>query len=257
MTRIIAFVNQKGGVAKTTSAVNIGAGLAIKDKRVLLIDLDPQGNLTASLGINVIDLDHTIYEVLKGDCTISQATVSVNHSYHVVPSDIRLSGAEIELGGQAGREMILKEALAPVVGRYDYILIDCPPSLSLLTLNALTAAKEMFIPLQTEYLALHGMAQLIKTTEIVKSRLNPELEITGIIGTLYDRRKSLNRDVIKKIKAYFPDKLFKTHIRNNVAIAEAQGFGIDIFQYKPKSNGASDYESLVNEVIKQEKEIKK
>lgn len=254
MARIIAFVNQKGGVAKTTSAVNVGAGLSIRDKRVLLIDLDPQGNLTTSLGIAAHELDNTIYEVLKGNCTITEATVSVNHSYHVVPSDIRLSGAEIELSSQAGREMILKEALKPIVERYDYILIDCPPSLSLLTLNALTAAKEIFIPLQTEYLALHGMGQLIKTKETVKNRLNPDLEITGIIGTLYDRRKSLNRDVIKKIKGYFPNQTFKTHIRNNVAIAEAQGFGLDIFQYKPKSNGAKDYESLVDEVIKQEKE---
>lgn len=254
MTRIIAFVNQKGGVAKTTSAVNVGAGLSLAGKRVLMIDIDPQGHLSNSLGIDTIDLDNTIHEMLIGESDIKDAIVTTSAFYDVLPSDIRLSGAELQIGFKQGREAILKEALQSIINKYDYILIDCPPSLTLLTLNALTAAKEVFIPLQTEYLALHGMSQLLQTVKVVKERLNPELEITGIIATLYDRRKSLNRDVVKKIKDYFPNKLFKTHIRNNVALAEAQGFGIDIFHYQRRSNGAKDYGSLVSEIIKQEKE---
>ncbi|MBM7650536.1 chromosome partitioning protein [Bacillus ectoiniformans] len=251
MARIIAFVNQKGGVAKTTSTANIGAGLSSLGKRVMLVDLDPQGNLTASLGITAHELDNTINEVLIGTCTITEATEIIN-DYHVIPADIRLSGAEIELSTQAGREMILKEALQPIINRYDYILIDCPPSLSLLTLNSLTAANEIIIPLQAEYLALHGMGQILKTTDTVKKRLNPSLKITGIIATFYDRRKKLNREVLKKIAGYFPDKLYKTKIRNNVALSEAQSYGIDVFQYKPKSNGALDYAALCKEIIKQE-----
>lgn len=255
MTRIIAFVNQKGGVAKTTSTINIGAGLSLKNKRALLIDLDPQGNLTASLGIAAHELECTTHEILTGSCTINEAIVK-NNGYYVVPADIRLSGAEIELSNQPGREMILKEALQPIIKDYDYILMDCPPSLTLLTLNGLTAAREIFIPLQTEFLALHGMSQLLKTANTVKNRLNPSLEITGIIATFYDGRKTLNREVIEKIEAYFPDKLFKSRIRNNVALAEAQSFGVDIFQYKPTSNGANDYAALIDEVIKQETECK-
>lgn len=252
MARIIAFVNQKGGVAKTTSTVNIGAGLAIKGRRVLIIDLDPQGNLSASLGIPAHELDNTIHEVLSGSSTIKQATATIKIGYDVVPADIRLSGAELELTSQPGREMILREALQPVINQYDYILMDCPPSLTLLTLNGLTAATEIFIPLQTEFLALHGMGQLLKTVETVKKRLNPDLEITGIITTLYDSRKTLNREVVDKIHSYFPNKLFKTRIRNNVSLAEAPGHGMDIYQYKPDSNGAADYSSLCDEVIAQE-----
>lgn len=254
MPRIIAFLNQKGGVAKTTSTVNIGAALTNAGKNVLLIDLDPQGHLTISLNIQAHELVCTINEVLAGDCTMQQALIDIEGGCHVVSSDIRLSGAESELNSQPGREMILKEALQPIKDNYDYILIDCPPSLGLLTLNALTATHEIFIPLQTEYLALHGMAQLIRTTEKVKSRINPSLEITGIIATFYDKRKKLNREVVKKIEGYFPDKVFKTKIRNNVALSEAQSFGIDVFHYKPRSNGAADYKALCKEIIKQESE---
>lgn len=251
MARIIALVNQKGGVAKTTSTINIGAALANKGKKVLLIDLDPQGNLTASLNISAHELDNTIHEVLKGDSKIYKTIKTINN-YSVIPADIRLSGAEIELSSQPGREMILKERLGPIVVDYDYILIDCPPSLGLLTLNGLTAAKEIFIPLQAEYLALHGMGQLLKTVETVNKRLNPDLAITGIITTFYDNRKILNREVLEKIEAYFPDKLFNTRIRNNISLAEAPSYGMDIFQYKNNSNGAKDYAALTKEIIEQE-----
>lgn len=252
MTRIIALVNQKGGVAKTTSAINIGAGLSRLNRKVLLIDIDPQGNLTDSLGVQAHKLKNTIHEMLRGDITAREAIIKVKSGYDIIPADIRLSGAEIELSTQPGREMILKEILEPIIKDYDYILIDCPPSLGLLTLNALTAAKEIFIPLQAEYLALHGMSQLIQTFLTVKKRLNPDLEITGIITTLFDSRKILNREVIENIREYFPDKLFDTRIRSNVSLAEAPSHGLDIFRYKPDSNGAIDYANLTKEIIEQE-----
>lgn len=252
MTRIIALVNQKGGVAKTTSTINIGAGLSRLNRKVLLIDIDPQGNLTASLGVQAHKLKNTIHEMLRGDITAREAIIKVKNGYDIIPADIRLSGAEIELSTQPGREMILKEILEPITKDYDYILIDCPPSLGLLTLNALTAAKEIFIPLQAEYLALHGMSQLIQTFLTVKKRLNPDLEITGIITTLFDSRKILNREVIENIREYFPDKLFDTRIRSNVSLAEAPSHGLDIFRYKPDSNGAIDYANLTKEIIEQE-----
>lgn len=252
MTRIIALVNQKGGVAKTTSAINIGAGLSRLNRKVLLIDIDPQGNLTDSLGVQAHKLKNTIHEMLRGDITAREAIIKVKSGYDIIPADIRLSGAEIELSTQPGREMILKEILEPITKNYNYILIDCPPSLGLLTLNALTAAKEIFIPLQAEYLALHGMSQLIQTFLTVKKRLNPDLEITGIITTLFDSRKILNREVIENIREYFPDKLFDTRIRSNVSLAEAPSHGLDIFRYKPDSNGAIDYANLTKEIIEQE-----
>jgi chromosome partitioning protein len=254
MTRVIAIANQKGGVGKTTSSINIGAGLARSGKRVLLVDLDPQGNLTVSLGIAAHELTATLYELLKGEVTATQATIK--GLYDVIPADIRLSGAELELSSQPGREMILKEALQPIQANYDYILIDCPPSLGLITLNGLTAAKEIFIPLQAEFLALNGMAQLLNTIKAVQKRLNPQLDITGIITTLYDSRKNLNKEVLEKIQEYFPDKAFKTLIRDNVALAEAPSFGKDIFDYRSDSNGATDYKELCSEIIKQEKRVK-
>lgn len=255
MTRVIALVNQKGGVSKTTSTINIGAGLANEGKKVLLIDLDPQGNLTASLGIKAYELTNTINEVLKGQIGAGKAIINTPGHYDIIPSDIRLSGAEIELSSQPGREMLLKEALGPMLNKYDYILIDCPPSLGLLTLNGLTAAKEIFIPLQAEYLALHGMAQLIQTVTAVRKRLNPSIEITGIIISFYDNRKILNREVSESIESYFPELIFDTKIRNNVSLAEAPSNSMDIFQYKPDSNGAIDYKNLIKEVIKQEREV--
>ena len=248
MTRIIALVNQKGGTGKTTSTINIAAGLKNRGYRVLAIDLDAQGSLTASLGIETYNLSNTIYEAFKGE--IKAQDCIIKKKFDVMPSDIRLSGAEIELSSTPGRETILKEVLEPIVNNYDYILIDCPPSLTLLTLNGLVAAKEIYITLQPEYLALLGMSQLIKTIETVKRRLNPDLEVTGIIITMFDSRKLLYKEVIENVETYFPDKLFNTRIRNNVSLAEAPAQGMDIFSYKPNSNGAEDYNSLVDEILK-------
>ncbi len=247
MAKIIALVNQKGGTGKTTSTINIAAGLTNKGYKVLTIDLDPQGSLTASLGIDTYNNPNTIYEALNGQIKAQDCIIKKN--FDIMPSDIRLSGAEIELSSIPGRETILKEILDPVLNNYNYILIDCPPSLTLLTLNGLVAAKEIYITLQPEYLALLGMSQLIKTIETVKKRLNPSLEVTGIIITMFDSRKILNKEVIENVEAYFPDKIFNTKIRNNVALAEAPAQGLDIFSYKPGSNGAEDYNNLVNEIL--------
>lgn len=250
MTRVIALVNQKGGVGKTTSTINIGAGLAKKGKRVLLVDLDPQGNLTYSLGIKADEVNPTIYQVMKDEATAKDAIIK--GEFDVIPANIQLSGAELELSSVAGRELILKEAVEPLLPDYDYILIDAPPALNMLTVNALTACQEVFIPLQAEYLSLNGMLQLTNTVALVSKRLNNELKITGVIATLYDARKNLNREVIEAIQERFKDSLFKTYIRDNIALAEAPSYGKDIFSYQPNSNGASDYLKLVDEIIKQE-----
>lgn len=252
MTRIIALVNQKGGVGKTTSTINIAAGLAKLNRRALAIDLDPQANLTCSVGIPAHELTKTIYEGLKGELPLSEIRQETKGGFDVIPANIELSGAELELSSQAGRELLLKEALTPLAGQYDYILLDCPPSLGILTLNALTTATEIFITLQTEYLAMQGMSKLIQTIQIIQRRLNSDLVVTGIIGTLYDNRRTLNREIIDKIREYFSDKLFNTLIRDNIALAEAPSFGLDIFSYKKDSNGAKDYLSLCQEIINQE-----
>jgi chromosome partitioning protein len=251
MTRIIALVNQKGGVGKTTSTINIGAGLNRLGKSVLLVDLDPQANLTYSLGVEAHNLDHTVYELLTRGTKAKDAIIK-REAYDIIPASLNLSGAEIELTSTQGRETLLKEALVPIKNRYDYILLDCPPSLGLLTVNGLTTAKEVFVPLQTEFLALQGMSKLLQTVEVVKEWLNPAIEITGIIGTLFDSRKRLNREVIAKIQEYFNDKLFQTIIRDNISLAEAPSFGQNIFEYKPQSYGAEDYLELCKEITEQE-----
>ena len=247
MTKIVAFSNHKGGVAKTTSAVNIGAGLANLGKKVLLIDIDPQANLTQSLGIK--QPKYTIYEGING--TIDELPIiEVTTSLYLVPSCLDLSGAEIELSSEAGREFLLKEVLAPIVEQFDYILIDCPPSLGLLTINALVAANQVFIPLQAEFLATQGVAKLVEVIEKIKKRLNKKLEIGGVLITQYDNRKILNRDVAQSVKEFFQAQVFDTKIRENVALAEAPSQGLDIFRYNPKSNGAVDYLALCQELLK-------
>ncbi len=248
--RTIAIVNQKGGVGKTTSTINIGAGLVAMGKTVLLVDLDPQANLSYSLGIDTTG-QSTIHEVIKGDIDPLQVIVKKN-GYDVIPANINLSGAEIALSGVAGREFLLREAIGNISKNYDYVLLDCPPSLGLLTLNGLTTAGEIFIPLQTEYLALQGISQLLQTISVVKQRLNNTLEITGIVATMYDSRKILNREVVEKITAHFPEQFFTTLIRSNVALAEAPSYSQDIFTYKADSHGATDYKALCKEIVKRE-----
>ncbi len=245
--KIIALINQKGGVGKTTSAINIGAGLKQLGQKVLLVDLDPQAHLTYSLGIVAHDQEKTVYQLLKGETTLDQ-TIIERDGLKIIPSILDLSGAEVELSSVAGREFLLREALSSLRG-FDYVLLDCPPSLGLLTLNALTTANEVFIPLQTEYLALSGLSKLIQTIEIVQKRLNDNLLISGIIATRYDGRKKLNNEVVEKIKGYFGEKLFPTLIRDNISLAEAPSFGKTIFEYKPDSYGAIDYLNLCREIL--------
>ncbi len=247
--RIIALVNQKGGVGKTTSAINVGTGLAQLRQKVLLVDLDPQAHLTHSLGIQAHELDRTVYEVLKGEININDVLIE-KYGVMLLPSSLDLSGAEIGLAAIPGREHLLREAFSDLQG-FDYVLLDCPPNLGLLTLNALTTAREVFIPLQTEYLALQGMSTLLQTVDIVQKRLNTTLKVSGIIGTRFDRRKNLSREIVQKIQEYFGDILFSTLIRDNISLAEAPSFGQDIFTYRPGSHGAEDYRHLCQEIMEQ------
>lgn len=242
---IISLLNHKGGVGKTTSAINIGAGMVELGKKVLLIDLDPQANLTLSLGIPRQKV--TIYEALRGEGDLEPYTAKPGMD--VVVSSLDLSGAEMELINEAGREYILRELFTPFMEQYDYILIDCPPSLGLLTLNALTCSQYIIIPLQTEFLALQGLAKIKQVIDKVKFRLNKNLEIGGVIATMYDSRRVLNRDVVETIIKYFGEKVFKTYIRDNVALAEAPAQRKDIFDYSPKSSGAEDYLNLCREIL--------
>jgi len=245
--KTIAFTNQKGGVGKTTSTINVGAGLAQEGFQVLLVDLDPQANLTYSLRLSSNRLETSIYDVLKGDIEANEAIINYN-GFDIMPSSIDLSGAEMEFANEPAREMLLKNKLSTLSKDYDYILIDCPPNLGLLTLNAFTAVKEIFIVLQSEYLALHGLSKLMDVIQVVKERLNPEIEISGIICTLFDGRKNLNNEVVDHIKDYFGDKVFNTIIRDNVALAEAPSHHKTIFEYAPDSHGAKDYKSLAKEI---------
>jgi chromosome partitioning protein len=247
LRQVFCLSNHKGGVAKTCSAASIGAGLSKLGKKCLLLDLDPQANLSLSFGIK--NPEHTIYKALKGEYSLQTACQSINSKLDIVPSSLELSGAEIELSSEAGREIILKELIEPLKHEYDYIIIDCPPSLGLLTINALTAAQDVFIPLQAEYLAFQGLAKLIEVIDKIKKRLNKDLEVGGVIITQYDNRKILNRDVVTTIETHFKEKLFKTRIRENVALAEAPSAGVDIFRYNPKSKGAEDYLNLCKEIV--------
>lgn len=246
--KVICLSNHKGGVAKTCSVVNIGAGLSMLGKKCLLIDLDPQANLSFSLGVKTPT--HSIYGALKGDYNLSSAITHIIDNLDIVPSTVDLTAAEIELSSEAGREVILKELIEPIKKDYDYIILDCPPSLGLLTINALTASETVFIPLQAEYLALQGLAKLTEVIDKIKKRLNKNLSVGGVLITQYDHRKVLNRDVVSSIEGHFSDILFKTKIRDNVALAEAPSTGLDIFRYNPKSNGAADYLDLCKEIIK-------
>lgn len=248
MSKIISVSNHKGGVGKTTTALNFGAALAFVGKRVLLIDLDPQANLSQSLGI--VDEKSNIYAVIKGECPL--LPIEIFNGFFIVPSSLDLSGAEVELSNEPGREYVLKELLEPLRSSYDYIIIDCPPSLALLTINAFTAADEILIPLQAEYLAMQGVAKLLDVIEKIKKRLNPQLFVGGIIITQYDSRKILNRDVVSTIETYSKDFVYKTKIRNTISLAEAPSEGLDIFRYNIKSTGATDYMALCEEYLKRQ-----
>ena len=245
--RKIAFTNQKGGVGKTTSTINTGAGLSKLGYRVLLIDMDPQANLTYSLKTHSDKLNKNIYHVLKGTSEVSDIVIK-HDNFDILPASIELSGADMELVNEPARENLLKDALQEVEGSYDFVLLDCPPNLGLLTLNAFTASDELIIVLQSEYLALHGLSKLMDLIKIVQKRLNPDLKVEGIVCTLYDKRKNLNREVVGHIRDYFGKKVFDTVIRDNIALAEAPSHHKTIFEYDGDSYGAKDYMMLAKEI---------
>jgi chromosome partitioning protein len=249
MPRIIAIVNQKGGVGKTTSAINLAASLAVLERSVLLVDIDPQANATSGLGFDKNAVEAGIYDVLIEGADLSSIILkSPLEKLHLAPSQIDLAGAEVELVNREGRESFLKPALESVRDRYDFILIDCPPSLGLLTVNALTAAQAVFIPIQAEYYALEGLGQLMNTVELVKAGLNPQLEIEGILLTMFDARLNLANQVAQELKEHFPSKVYKTVIHRSVRLAEAPSHGKPIILYDVNSNGAQSYLALAREV---------
>ncbi|UCD34802.1 MAG: ParA family protein [Nitrospiraceae bacterium] len=250
MGKITAVANQKGGVGKTTTAINVAASLADTTKRVLLVDTDPQGNSTSGLGIDKDNLGGSLYDLYTGFKTaeeIIQAT-SVEH-LHIMASNIELIGAELELTGKDDRETVLKRAMEPVRGRYDYILIDCPPSLSLLTLNALVAADSLLIPMQCEYYALEGISMLLRTYNLIKDSFNPDLEIEGILLTMFDGRNTLAHQVSDELRRHFGDKVYKTLIPRNVTLAEAPSHGKPVLHYDSRSRGAQSYRALAQEMM--------
>lgn len=250
MSRIVAIANQKGGVAKTTTAINLGAGIAAQGKRVLLIDLDPQGNATTGSGIDKSKLEAGIYDVLTESTTVGAVKLeSSTVGYDVLAANQHLAGAEVELVGVDSRETILKRALESVTDDYDFILIDCPPALSLLTLNGLTAAKYVIIPMQCEYYALEGLSDLVDTIKRIKSYLNPNLEIGGLVRTMFDGRNSLSQQVSDQLDRHFGDKLFETVIPRNVRVAEAPSHGLPVLIYDKMSKGAIAYQSLSTEFL--------
>lgn len=245
MTKIIAFSNHKGGVGKTTSCINVGAALNRLGLKILLVDIDPQSNLTQSLG--VIETQNNIYGALRGDYDLKP--VKILEGFDIVPATIDLSACEVELSNKLDREFFLKDVLESLKKKYDYILIDCPPSMGLLTINAFTACDEILIPLQSEFLATQGLTKIVEVISMIKKRLNPNIKIGGIFLTQYDSRKSLNKTVYEIVKEDLDNYLFETKIRDNVALAEAPAHKLDIFRYSPKCNGAEDYKELANEII--------
>ena len=250
MGRVIAVANQKGGVGKTTTAVNLSTSLAKKGKKVILIDGDPQGNATSGLGVEK-DLDNSIYDVLVNEVDIKTTLQDTCvKTLKVCPSNMDLAGAEVELVSQMSREFRLKEKIDPIKDEFDYIIIDCPPSLGLITLNSFTAADSVLIPVQCEYYALEGLGQLLNTINLVKKHLNKNLEIEGAVLTMYDMRTNLSNQVVKEVKRYFDDKVYKTVIPRNIKLSEAPSFGMPIGLYDPKSKGARAYEKLAKEVMK-------
>ena len=253
MGKKIAIVNQKGGVGKSTTAVNLGACMAEKGKSVLLIDIDPQGNATSGVGIDKSNLEHSVYDVLIGGVAIRSVIRETNiEQLSILPANIDLAGAEIELVSIISRESRLTRIVEEIINDFDYIFYDCPPSLGLLTVNALTAANSIIVPIQCEYYALEGLGQLVKTIDLVQNNLNPDLKIEGVLLTMYDARTNLSQQVIEEVKKYFQEKVYNTIIPRNVRLSEAPSFGKPIILYDPNSKGAIAYRDLAKEVADNE-----
>lgn len=254
MGKIIAIANQKGGVGKTTTAINLSACLAEAGKKVLVIDLDPQGNTTSGFGLDkdrIAESEKTVYELMLNECSIRESIVNVENipTLQIIPSSVNLAGAEIELIGEMEREYILRNAVDYIRDDYDYIMIDCPPSLNMLTVNAMTTADSILVPIQCEYYALEGIAQLIRTIELVHERLNDKLVIDGVVFTMYDARTKLSAEVIDTVKENLQAKIYQTIIPRNVRLAEAPSHGLPIHLYDGKSTGAESYRNLAKEVL--------
>lgn len=253
MSKIIAIANQKGGVGKTTTSVNLGAGMATLGKRVLLVDIDPQGNTTSGVGINKADVANCIYDILINEVDPQDTILETQiEGLHIIPATIQLAGAEIELVSTISRELKLKKALNTVKANYDYMIIDCPPSLGILTINSLTAADSVIIPIQCEYYALEGLSQLLNTVRLVQKNLNPHLMIEGVLLTMLDARTNLGIQVIEEVKKYFQEKVYRTIIPRNVRLSEAPSHGQSIITYDSRSKGAEVYLELAKEVISYE-----
>jgi chromosome partitioning protein len=253
VARIIAIANQKGGVGKTTTAINLSACLAEKSKKVLTIDIDPQGNTSSGLGVEKNKLTNTIYQMIIGECSLEDCRIHTAIEYlDILPSNVNLAGAEIELIGVEGREYILKQHVERIRDEYDYIIIDCPPSLNTLTVNAMTTADTVLVPIQCEFYALEGLTQLLHTINLVKQRLNPMLEMEGVVFTMYDARTNLSLQVVENVKSNLKQNIYKTIIPRNVRLAEAPSHGLPINLYDSKSAGAEGYRQLANEVIEKD-----
>lgn len=250
MGRTIAIANQKGGVGKTTTSINLSAALAAKGNKVLVIDTDPQGNTTSGFGIDKNELDNTLYELILGECSIQECIIKdIIDRISIIPSNVNLAATEIELIGVDKKEYILRNEVDWVKEQYDFIIIDCPPSLNMLTINAMTTADSVLVPIQCEYYALEGLSQLIHTVNLVKERLNPELDMEGVVFTMYDSRTNLSLQVVENVKSHLNQNIYKTVIPRNIRLAEAPSYGMPINMYDSKSAGAEAYMQLADEVI--------